>query len=188
MGKILIFSAPSGTGKSTIISHLMRQGLNLCFSISATSRPPRGKEQNGVDYFFLTPDDFRRRIACQEFLEYEEVYHDRFYGTLKSQVEEQLLTHNVVFDIDVKGACNIKKIYGNRALSIFIQPPSIGALRQRLEGRGTETPENIEMRLERAAFELSQAPLFDRVVVNDNLATAQEETLALVKEFLQNNE
>ena len=136
MAKLIIFSAPSGSGKSTIINYLLTQNLNLAFSISATSRPPRGTEKDGVEYFFLTPDEFRRRIANDEFLEYEEVYQDRFYGTLKEQVEKQLAAgQNVVFDVDVVGGCNIKKFYGERALSVFIQPPSVEELRKRLVGR-----------------------------------------------------
>lgn len=184
--KLLIFSAPSGSGKSTIINWLMQHpDLHLAFSISCTSRAPRGTEQNGVEYFFLTPEEFRERIANNEFLEYEEVYKDRFYGTLKQQVENQLQKgENVVFDLDVKGGCNIKRFYGNRALSIFIQPPSIDALRQRLVGRATDAPEVIEDRLARASYELTFAPQFDRVVVNDDLDKAKAETLAIVREFL----
>jgi guanylate kinase len=137
-GKLIIFSAPSGSGKSTIINYLLTQNLNLAFSISATSRAPRGTEQNGVEYFFLTPEEFKQRIANDEFLEYEEVYKDRFYGTLKAQVEKQLAAgQNVIFDVDVVGGCNIKKFYGDRALSVFIQPPSLEELRKRLTGRGT---------------------------------------------------
>ena len=159
--------------------------LHLAFSISCTSRAPRGTEQNGVEYFFLTPEEFRERIANNEFLEYEEVYKDRFYGTLKQQVENQLQKgENVVFDLDVKGGCNIKRFYGDRALSIFIQPPSIDALRQRLVGRATDAPEAIEDRLARASYELTFAPQFDRVVVNDDLDKAKAETLAIVREFL----
>lgn len=184
-GKIIIFSAPSGSGKSTIINYLMQQNLNLAFSISATSRPPRGTEQNGVEYFFLTPEEFRNRIANQEFLEYEEVYKDRFYGTLKEQVEKQLENgQNVVLDVDVKGGCNIKKYYGNRALSIFIQPPSIEELRKRLNGRGTDSPEVIEDRLAKAEFELGFADKFDTVIVNDNLEKAQQEAFQILKDFL----
>lgn len=184
-GKIIIFSAPSGSGKSTIINFLMQQNLNLAFSISATSRPPRGTEQHGVEYFFLTPEDFRQRIANGEFLEYEEVYKDRFYGTLKEQVEKQLEKgQNVVLDVDVKGGCNIKNYYGNRALSIFIQPPSIEALRQRLNGRGTDSPEVIEDRIARAEYELGFADKFDTVVVNDDLEKAQQEALQILKNFL----
>lgn len=184
-GKLIIFSAPSGSGKSTIINYLLTQGLNLAFSISATSRPPRGTEQHGVEYFFLTPEEFRSRIENNEFLEYEEVYKDRYYGTLKAQVEKQLEAgQNVVFDVDVVGGCNIKKFYGDRALSVFIQPPSIEELRRRLEGRGTDAPEVIESRIAKAEFELSFAPQFDRIIVNDNLETAKAETLAVIREFL----
>lgn len=186
MSKIIIFSAPSGSGKSTIINYLMQQGLNLHFSVSATSRPPRGAEQNGVEYYFLTPEDFKQRIAQGEFLEYEEVYKDRFYGTLKSQVDAQLAKgENVVCDVDVLGGQNIKKYYGQRALSLFIQPPSIEALRQRLEGRGTDSPEVINDRIARAEFELSFADKFDHVVVNDDLQQAQAEALALIQNFLK---
>jgi len=185
MAKLIIFSAPSGSGKSTIINYLLKQNLNLAFSISATSRPPRGTEQHGVEYFFLSPEEFRQRIANDEFLEYEEVYEDRFYGTLKAQVERQLEAgQNVVFDVDVVGGCNIKQYYGNRALSIFIQPPSIEELRERLEGRGTDAPEVIEDRLAKASYELTFAPKFDKVVVNDDLEKAQAETLEVLKEFL----
>ena len=185
-GKLIIFSAPSGSGKSTIIGRLMAdKELHLAFSISCTSRPPRGKERDGVEYFFLTPDEFRRRIAADEFLEYEEVYKDRFYGTLKSQVEKQSSDgDNVVFDVDVKGGCNIKRFYGDRALSIFIQPPSIEELRRRLEGRATDTPEVIKDRLARAEFELTFAPKFDRVIVNDNLDRAVDEAYNVVKSFI----
>lgn len=186
MNKLIIFSAPSGSGKSTIINYLLEQGLNMAFSISATSRPPRGQEQHGVEYFFLSPEEFRQRIANDEFLEYEEVYTDRFYGTLKSQVENQLAAgQNVVFDVDVVGGCNIKQFYGDRALSVFIQPPSIEELRRRLEGRGTDAPEVIESRLAKAAYELSFAPKFDVVIVNDNLDTAKAETLKVIREFLE---
>ena len=185
MNKLIIFSAPSGSGKSTIINYLLEQGLNMAFSISATSRPPRGQEQHGVEYFFLTPEEFKERIANDEFLEYEEVYQDRFYGTLKSQVENQLNAgQNVVFDVDVVGGCNIKQFYGDRALSVFIQPPSIEELRKRLEGRGTDTPEVIESRIAKAEFELSFAPKFDVVIVNDDLDTAKAEALKVIREFL----
>ena len=184
-GKLIIFSAPSGSGKSTIINYLMQQGLGLTFSISAPSRAPRGTEQHGVEYFFLSPEEFRQRIANNEFLEYEEVYPDRFYGTLKEQVERQLEAgQHVVFDVDVVGGCNIKEYYGHRALSIFIQPPSIEELRRRLEGRGTDTPEVIKQRIDKAEYELSFSPKFDKIVINDHLETAQAETLTLIKHFL----
>ncbi|MCH5310236.1 MAG: guanylate kinase [Prevotella sp.] len=186
-GKLIIFSAPSGTGKSTLISWLMREHpeLNLAFSISCTSRAPRGTERDGVEYFFLTPEEFRSRISRGEFLEYEEVYENRFYGTLKSQVERQLEAgQNVVFDVDVKGGVNIKEYYGARALSVFIQPPSVEELRRRLEGRGTDAPEVIDQRIARAEFELTFADKFDRIVVNDRLEQAQADTLATVQAFL----
>lgn len=185
MAKLIIFSAPSGSGKSTIINYLLTQNLNLAFSISATSRPPRGTERHGVEYFFLSPDEFRRRIANDEFLEYEEVYQDRFYGTLKEQVESQLAAgQNVIFDVDVVGGCNIKKFYGDRALSLFIQPPSVEELRKRLVGRGTDAPEIIESRVAKAEYELSFAPKFDRVIVNDDLESAKAETLEVITRFL----
>ncbi|MBQ8128464.1 MAG: guanylate kinase [Prevotella sp.] len=186
-GGLVIFSAPSGSGKSTIVNWLMQEHpeLRLYFSISCTSRPPRGTEQDGVEYFFLTPEEFRQKIEHDEFLEYEEVYEDRFYGTLKAQVERQLAQgQNVVFDVDVKGGVNIKRFYGERALSLFIQPPSIEELRRRLEGRGTDTPEAIEARLAKASYELTFAPQFDHIVVNDDLEQAKRETLALIKTFL----
>lgn len=186
MNKLIIFSAPSGSGKSTIINYLLEQDLHLAFSISATSRPPRGQEQHGVEYFFLTPEEFRQRIADNEFLEYEEVYQDRFYGTLKSQVENQLNAgQNVIFDVDVVGGCNIKQFYGDRALSVFIQPPSIEELRRRLEGRGTDAPDVIESRIAKAAYELSFASKFDVVIINDDLETAKAEALRVIREFLQ---
>ena len=186
-GKLIIFSAPSGTGKSTIISWLMKEHkeLNLAFSISCTSRAPRGTEQNGVEYFFLTPEEFRARIEDDEFLEFEEVYTDRFYGTLKSQVEKQLEAgQNVVFDVDVKGGVNIKKFYGDEALSMFIQPPSINELRRRLEARATDAPDVIDQRIARAEFELTFAEKFDKVVVNDILEYAEADALAAIQQFL----
>jgi guanylate kinase len=159
--------------------------LRLAFSISCTSRSPRGTEQNGVEYFFLSPEEFRQRIAAGEFLEYEEVYADRFYGTLKSQVERQLdAGQNVVFDVDVKGGVNIKRHYGNQAMSIFIQPPSIAELRRRLEGRATDAPEVIDQRIARAEYELTFAPRFDKVVVNDDLEQAKADALRVVSGFL----
>ncbi len=187
IGGLIIFSAPSGSGKSTIINWLMAEHpeLNLTFSISCTSRAPRGTEQHGVEYFFLTPNEFRRRIDRNEFLEYEEVYTDRFYGTLKSQVERQLEAgQNVVFDVDVKGGCHIKDFYGSRALSLFIQPPSIKELRNRLNKRATDAPEVIEDRIARAEYELSFASRFDRIIINDDLERAKQEVYLAVKDFL----
>lgn len=187
-GKMLIVSAPSGSGKSTIVQWLMQEHpeLKLYFSISCTSRPPRGSEQNGVEYFFLTAEDFRQRIKNNEFLEYEEVYENRFYGTLKQQVENQREQgQNVVFDVDVKGGINIKKYYGDEALSLFIQPPSVEELRRRLEGRATDTPEAIAERLAKAEYEMTFASQFDHIIVNDDLETAKQETLRIVKAFLE---
>ena len=189
-GKLIIFSAPSGTGKSTIINWLMQnhKELNMAFSISCTSRAPRGTEQNGVEYFFLTPEEFKKRIKADEFLEYEEVYTDRFYGTLKSQVEKQCdAGQNVVFDVDVKGGCNIKKHYGSKAISIFIMPPSIEELRRRLESRATDAPGVIDQRIARAEFEIGFADKFDKVVVNDNLDKAKNEVLEIINDFLTTN-
>ena len=186
-GKLIIFSAPSGSGKSTIVNWLMQEHpeLKLYFSISCTSRAPRGTEQNGVEYFFLTPEEFREKISRDEFLEYEEVYENRFYGTLKQQVERQREAgQNVVFDVDVKGGVNIKKYYGDEALSLFIQPPSVDELRRRLVGRATDTPEAIEQRLAKAEYELTFATQFDHVIVNDDLEQAKQETLKIVKDFL----
>ena len=186
-GKLIIFSAPSGTGKSTIINWLMQEHseLKMAFSISCTSRAPRGTERNGVEYFFLTPDEFRSRIEAGEFLEYEEVYTDRYYVTLKSQVERQCdAGQNVVFDVDVKGGCNIKQHYGDKALSIFIMPPSVDELRRRLESRATDAPEVIDQRIARAEFEIGFADKFDKVVVNDDLDKAKKEVLGIIKQFL----
>ena len=186
-GKMLIVSAPSGSGKSTIVQWLMKEHpeLRLYFSISCTSRAPRGTEQHGVEYFFLTPEEFKAKIANNEFLEYEEVYENRFYGTLKQQVEHQREAgQNVVFDVDVKGGVNIKKYYGDEALSLFIQPPSVDELRRRLEGRATDTAEAIEQRLAKAEYEMTFASQFDHIIVNDDLETAKQEALQVVKEFL----
>lgn len=185
---LLIVSAPSGSGKSTIVHYLMDEHpeFRLAFSVSATSRPPRGKEQDGVEYYFISPEEFREHIKAGDFLEYEEVYEDRFYGTLKSQVEEKLAAGwNVVFDVDVKGGINIKKYYGERALSIFIQPPSVEALRERLTRRNTDGMAQIEERLAKAEYEMSFAPQFDRIIVNDDLDTAKRDAVALLTEFLK---
>ena len=160
--------------------------MDLAFSISATSRAPRGSEQNGVEYYFLTPDEFRAKIANNEFIEYEEVYKDNFYGTLKSEVErirENGL--NVVFDVDVVGGVNIKNIFGDEALSMFIMPPSVEELRKRLVGRNTDSAETIEKRLTKAEYEISFAEKFDKVVINDNLNEAKAEALSIIKEFVE---
>ncbi|MDP4276488.1 MAG: guanylate kinase [Bacteroidota bacterium] len=184
-GKIVIFSAPSGTGKTTLVQWLLTQGLNLGFSVSATSRPPRNTEVDGKDYFFLTPADFRQKIEANAFLEWEEVYTDKFYGTLRSEVERMMADgRNVLLDIDVKGGLNIKQQYGSKALAVFIKPPSIDVLCQRLEKRGTESADVIRERLEKASFELSFAPKFDAVIVNDDLETAKQNCLEEVRSFI----
>lgn len=186
MGKLLIFSAPSGAGKSTIVNYLLEQNLNLFFSISATSRLPRGTEKNGVEYYFLSPDEFREKIKNNEFLEYEEVYSDRYYGTLKSEI--QRITDNggnVIFDVDVVGGCRIKKHYGDKALSVFVEPPSIDALKDRLEKRGTDSAEVIKDRIEKAEYEMTFAPRFDVVIHNEDLEVAKAEVLAVVSKFLK---
>ena len=185
-GKLIIFSAPSGSGKSTIINKLMSEyGLQGRFSISATSRKPRGSEQDGVEYYFLTEEDFRRRISEGDFLEYEEVYPGCFYGTLRSEVDRTLARgENVILDIDVQGGLNVKKIYGDRALTLFIQPPSIERLRELLERRGTDAPEVIERRLAKAETELSFAPKYDAVVVNDDLEEACRDAARVIEDFL----
>ena len=185
-GKLIIFSAPSGSGKSTIINYLLECNLDLAFSISATSRAPRGSEQNGVEYYFLTPDEFRAKIANNEFIEYEEVYKDNLYGTLKSEgerIRENGL--NVVFDVDVVGGVNIKNIFGDEALSMFIMPPSVEELRKRLVGRNTDSAETIEKRLAKAEYEIGFADKFDKVVINDNLNEAKAEALSIIKEFVE---
>lgn len=186
-GKLLIFSAPSGSGKSTIVQWLMTEHpeLNLHFSVSCTTRKPRGTEQDGVEYFFISPEEFRKKIAQEAFIEYEEVYADNFYGTLKSQVKTQTERgENVTFDVDVKGGCNIKHQYGDKALSIFIQPPSIEELHRRLVRRATDSPEVIEQRLAKAEYEMTFAEQFDHIVVNDNLDEAKQEIYSIVKEYL----
>ncbi len=187
-GKLLVFSAPSGSGKTTIVHWLMENHpeFNLRFSVSCTTRPPRGQEKDGVDYFFLSPEEFRKKIGEKAFVEYEEVYEGRFYGTLRSQVETQLLGgDNVVFDVDVAGGCNIKNQYGSGALSIFIKPPSVEELRKRLVLRGTDSAEAVQARVAKAEKEMSYAPRFDHVVTNDDLAQAEDEVFALVKNFLE---
>lgn len=183
-GKVVIFSAPSGSGKSTLVHFLMDYDSSFGFSVSATSRPPRGEEKHGVDYFFFTPEEFRARIAADEFVEYEEVYPGRYYGTLKSQVERQLEQQNILFDVDVKGGCSLKKFYGERALFIFVQAPSIEVLRQRLVGRGDTAPEEIDKRVSKAEYEMTFARFADTVIVNDNLDTAKAELLEIVNKFL----
>lgn len=182
-----MIAAPSGCGKSTIINGIMEPGdLNLGFAVSATTRPPRPGEADGVNYYFMTEEAFRDAIAEDQFVEYEEVYPGRFYGTLRSEVDRITSEgHNIILDIDVNGALGVKQLYGNDAITIFIEPPSLEELRNRLESRGTESPEVIDVRIDRAAYELSRAPEFDRRIVNDNLAEAVQQTHDLVQAFTE---
>ncbi|MDC1106173.1 guanylate kinase [Prolixibacteraceae bacterium] len=184
-GKLIIFSAPSGSGKTTIVKHLLTKGLPLEFSVSATSRTPRHTEIDGKDYYFLSPDEFKMRIESEDFLEWEEVYTDTFYGTLIEEVERiRDKGHHVLFDVDVVGGVNIKKYYGDDALSIFVKPPSIEALRERLVGRSTDAEEVIQKRLAKAKFELSFEPKFDYILVNNQLSVAFEEAETVVQNFV----
>jgi len=183
--KVLIFSAPSGSGKSTIVNHILGLHPEIEFSISATSRPPRGEEKDGVEYYFLSSDEFRERISRDEFVEHEEVYEGRFYGTLKSEVRRIWdKGHVIIFDVDVKGGVSLKRYFGEKALSVFIQAPSVEELRERLILRGTDSPEAIAERVAKAAEEMTYAPLFDRILVNDDLDTAYAQAEALVDDFL----
>lgn len=185
MNKVIIFSAPSGSGKSTIVNHLLSLDLGLEFSISATSRAPRGKEQHGREYYFFSVEKFRKRIDAGEFLEWEEVYPGCYYGTLKSELERIWAKgHTVVFDVDVVGGVNIKKIFGPDALSVFVQAPSVEALRRRLESRGTDSPEKIEQRVAKADYEMTFSDKFDVVVVNDDLQAAFADAEQKVRAFL----
>ena len=184
-GKLIIFSAPSGAGKTTIVRHLLEQNLNLEFSISATSRGMRHTETDGKDYYFLTPEEFRNKIANNEFLEWEEVYAGTYYGTLKSEVERiRNNGKNVVFDVDVVGGCNIKKYYGDEALAVFVQPPSVEELRNRLISRSTDSLEVIEKRIAKAEYELTFASQFDLIIINEHLEIAFEEAEKRIREFL----
>ena len=181
----MIFSAPSGSGKTTIVRHLLERCPELEFSISATSRAPRGAERDGVDYYFMDDAEFRARVEQGEFVEWEEVYAGTCYGTLRAEIDRIWdREHVVVFDVDVVGALNIKKLFGDQALSIFIMPPSVEVLRARLEGRGTDSPEAIERRLAKAEQEIAYASKFDRVIVNDDLETAYAEARRVVGDFL----
>ena len=184
--KVVIFSAPSGAGKSTVVNHLLGLHPELEFSISATSRAPRGQEQHGVEYYFFTSDEFRKMISEDKFVEYEEVYAGSFYGTLKSEVERIWAKgHTIIFDIDVQGGVNLKRIFGEQALSVFIQAPSVDILRERLVGRGTDTEEAIERRVAKAASEMEFADgKFDYTLINDDLQTALAEAERVVGGFL----
>jgi guanylate kinase len=184
-GKSIIVSAPSGAGKTTIVRHLLEQGLGLEFSVSATSRPKREGEVDGTDYFFLSVDEFKGRIAAGEFVEYEEVYPGRFYGTLRSELERIWEAgHHAIFDVDVVGGLDLKEIYQTKALALFVSPPSVEALEQRLNHRNTETPETLRMRVEKAEHEMTFRDRFDAVVVNEDRERACAEATALVREFL----
>ena len=185
MNKVLIFSAPSGSGKSTIVNHILGLHPEIEFSVSATSRTPRGEEKDGVEYFFYSADIFRLLVRDDKFVEYEEVYPDRFYGTLKAEVNRIWSRgHVIIFDVDVKGGVNLKKYFGDQALSVFIQAPSVEILRERLVKRGTDSAEDIEKRVAKAAEEMTYAPKFDKVLVNDDLATAFAEAESMVDTFL----
>ena len=183
--KVLIFSAPSGSGKSTIVNHILGLHPEVEFSVSATSRLPRGEEKDGVEYFFYAADIFRLLVRDDKFVEFEEVYPDRFYGTLKAEVNRIWARgHVIIFDVDVKGGVNLKKYFGDQALSVFIQAPSVEVLRERLVKRGTDSAEDIEKRVAKAAEEMTYAPRFDKVLVNDDLATAFAEAEEMVDTFL----
>jgi len=185
-GKLIIFSAPSGAGKTTIVRHLLDKNLNLEFSISATSRGMRHTETDGKDYYFLSPEEFRSKIDNNEFLEWEEVYAGTYYGTLKSEVERiRSVGKNVIFDVDVVGGCNIKKFYGDEALAVFVQPPSVEELRNRLISRSTDAPEVIEKRVAKAAYELTFSDQFDCIIVNEDLAKAFEEAEQCIRKFIE---
>ena len=187
-GKLVIISAPSGAGKTTIVKHLLESGLNLSFSVSATTRHKRGIETDGEDYFFLTVPEFKKKIENNEFVEWEEVYKDLFYGTLKSELERIWANGNhVLFDVDVKGGISLKNKFGTKAIAIFIMPPSVEELENRLVKRGTDTPEKIKIRIEKAAEELRLVDQFDKVIVNHHLDMAKEEALKIISSFLERN-
>lgn len=186
MGKLVIFSAPSGSGKTTIVRELLKHFPQFEFSISATSRQPRGQEQNGIDYYFMTNEEFRQRVECGEFVEWEEVYQGTCYGTLKSEMERIWSKGNVIiFDVDVMGGINLKKLFGEDACSMFIMPPSVEELERRLRGRATDSEETIQKRIAKAEFELSKSPEFDYTVVNDDLQVAIDEAKSIINNFLK---
>ena len=185
-GKLLVFSAPSGSGKTTIVRHLLAQeDLNLEFSISAATREPRGEEVDGKDYYFISIDDFKKHIKADDFIEWEEVYRDNFYGTLKSEVERIWAKgKNVIFDIDVAGGLRIKSKFSTETLAVFVKPPSVDELKRRLKERSTETDDKINMRIAKAHVELATAPQFDKIIKNYDLDVAKEDAYLLVKEFI----
>ncbi len=184
-GKLILFAAPSGSGKTTIIKHLLELGMNLSFSVSATTRPKRENEQHGKDYFLLTLEEFKQKISGGAFLEWEEVYEGTYYGTLKSEVDKELQEgKNILFDLDVVGAINIKKIYGNQALALFIKPPSIDILKERLLIRNTESEHTLQRRIGKAEFELTFEDQFDITIINENIFDAQEEAKLIIENFI----
>jgi guanylate kinase len=184
-GKLVIISAPSGAGKTTIVNCLLTKGIDLEFSISATTRKPRGREKNGKEYYFISVEDFKEKIKNKEFTEWQEVYKDQFYGTLKSEIQRIWADKkHVIFDVDVKGGINLKKIFGPKAISIFIMPPSVKEIEKRLQRRATDDPAKIRIRVEKAVKEMKLAINFDHMVINDNLHKAQNETFKLVHGFL----
>jgi guanylate kinase len=186
-GKLVIISAPSGAGKTTIVKHLLESGLNLAFSISATTRSPRGIEKDGIDYFFLPVDEFRSRIIKNEFVEWEEVYKDILYGSLKSEIERIWANgKHVLFDVDVQGGLNLKKKFGAKSIAVFVMPPSVEDLEKRLTGRGTDSPEKIRMRVEKAHEELKLADQFDSILFNDDLDKAKAEAVRIISSFINN--
>lgn len=186
-GKLIIFSAPSGAGKSTLVHYVLTCGLELAFSVSATSRAPRGNEKEGIDYYYLSPDEFRNRIDNNEFLEFEEVYPGCFYGTLRTEIERITAAEkNIIFDVDVQGGLNIKNEFGKRALALFIAPPSIEILQKRLIDRATDTAEMIKQRVAKANLEMTYAHRFDKIIVNDNLELAKDEVVKVIRHFLNN--
>ena len=185
-GKLVIISAPSGAGKSTIVNYLMDKDLHLEFSISATTRKPRGEEKNGKEYYFIKPDEFRKRINEGDFIEWQEVYKEQFYGTLREETDRIFNRgNNVLFDVDVKGGINLKNIFGNKAISIFLMPPSVEELKKRLCLRGTDSPQKINMRVEKALEEMRLADQFDHIVINDRLEQAQKEIYEIIKSFIE---
>jgi guanylate kinase len=187
-GKLIIFSAPSGSGKTTLVHYIMSKVPHVSFSVSATSRPPRPGEKNGVDYYFITVEEFKQKIEEDAFVEWEEVYENQYYGTLKSEVERiRQRGDSVIFDVDVKGGVSIKKMYGDEALSVFVKPPSLKVLEERLRHRSTEDEASIRKRLERAAYELTFEPYFDKTIVNDRLEEARQKALEIVTDFLNSN-
>lgn len=185
-GKLVIVSAPSGAGKTTIVNHLLGKGLDLEFSVSATTRKPRGKETHGKEYYFISVDDFRKRIKNNEFVEWEEVYKDQFYGTLKMEIE-RIWSHkkHVIFDVDVKGGISLKRIFGNKGLSLFVMPPSVKELEKRLLARGTDNSDKVQERINKALEEMKLADNFDYIILNDHLKDATEEAESIVTSFLK---